>query len=423
MKHGIRRFPALWRATRLARRWYHARFDAYPDWRSALAADAPLWQSAGVRAGRSARADGDGDRLLCARDHAGKRAGRRADASAAPKCTPSLRRRHDRMRRVRSLALSDVAKFVARGPSRDLCRDCAWPAERVYARARAEGPSLLRLADCRRSRRGAADREHVALRTDQGVHARRPGHRRACVRRRAAVLRDRLARGRSRRRTGAAQVSRVGAADGVRIAPADSRVGFRLGRLDPRHLRAMGHRRRGRARRRRARRHVERGVPEAAIHLQPRRHVSPHADERAARSLGGWRADGGSGPRADEVSGQPPGRAVRLDRVSPAAAAGCGRHRTATRARPLDADHRTADERHMGRAAPLSGQCVSEHARVAGPDVPVLRAHGQTCSCSSACIRPRSAGSRPRVSRFSASCARRFHSWRRTSSSFRPRAT
>jgi hypothetical protein len=32
MKHGIRRFPALWRASRLARRWYHARRDAYPDW-------------------------------------------------------------------------------------------------------------------------------------------------------------------------------------------------------------------------------------------------------------------------------------------------------------------------------------------------------------------------------------------------------
>ena len=43
MKRGIRRLPHVWRATRLARRWYHARHGAYPDW-PALIADAPeLW--------------------------------------------------------------------------------------------------------------------------------------------------------------------------------------------------------------------------------------------------------------------------------------------------------------------------------------------------------------------------------------------
>ena len=26
----------------------------------------------------------------------------------------------------------NVSKFIERGPSRDLCRDCVWPAERVY---------------------------------------------------------------------------------------------------------------------------------------------------------------------------------------------------------------------------------------------------------------------------------------------------
>ena len=31
----------------------------------------------------------------------------------------------------------DVAKFARTGPAPDLCRDCPWPAERVYARARA----------------------------------------------------------------------------------------------------------------------------------------------------------------------------------------------------------------------------------------------------------------------------------------------
>jgi len=46
MKHAIRRFPGLWRATRLARRWYHARFDAYPDWRRVLAGEPAGWASA-----------------------------------------------------------------------------------------------------------------------------------------------------------------------------------------------------------------------------------------------------------------------------------------------------------------------------------------------------------------------------------------
>ena len=39
MKRGIRRVPALWRASRLLRRWYHARYDAYPDWEAILAAE------------------------------------------------------------------------------------------------------------------------------------------------------------------------------------------------------------------------------------------------------------------------------------------------------------------------------------------------------------------------------------------------
>jgi hypothetical protein len=46
MKHGIRRFPALWRASRLARRWYHARRDAYPDWTPILQAEPQLWSAA-----------------------------------------------------------------------------------------------------------------------------------------------------------------------------------------------------------------------------------------------------------------------------------------------------------------------------------------------------------------------------------------
>jgi hypothetical protein len=134
MKHGIRRLPALWRASRLLRRWYHARFDAYPDWQSSLAADPGLWQSA------RAAAQG-GPRVLMAtaigsHAHAITLESALAAAltfrgaevhalicdgamSACAECEASL--------------YPDIAKFVARGPSADLCRDCSWPAERVYA--------------------------------------------------------------------------------------------------------------------------------------------------------------------------------------------------------------------------------------------------------------------------------------------------
>ena len=134
MKHGIRRLPALWRASRLLRRWYHARFGAYPDWRPALAADSALWQSA-----RSA-AQG-GPRVLMAtaigsHAHAITLESALAAAmtfrgaevhalicdgamSACAECEASL--------------YPDIARFTARGPAPDLCRDCSWPAERVYA--------------------------------------------------------------------------------------------------------------------------------------------------------------------------------------------------------------------------------------------------------------------------------------------------
>jgi hypothetical protein len=134
MKHGIRRLPGLWRASRLLRRWYHARFGAYPDWRSSLATDSALWQSA-----RNAAAGGP--RVLMAtaigsHAHAITLESALAAAltfrgaevhallcdgvmSACAECEASL--------------YPDIAKFVARGPAADLCRDCSWPAERVYA--------------------------------------------------------------------------------------------------------------------------------------------------------------------------------------------------------------------------------------------------------------------------------------------------
>jgi hypothetical protein len=133
MKHVIRNFPALWRATRLARRWYHARRDAYPDWRPALAADRAIWDSA------RAAAQG-GPRVLMATAigsyaHAVTLESTLAAAltfrgaevhvllcdgslTACAECEASL--------------YPDLGRFLQHGPSRDLCSDCLWPAERVY---------------------------------------------------------------------------------------------------------------------------------------------------------------------------------------------------------------------------------------------------------------------------------------------------
>jgi len=132
MRHGIRRMPAVWRASRLARRWYYARTGAYPDWRPAIAG-APLWESA-------RRAAKGGPRVLMATGigsyaHAvtlesalaAALTFRGADVhvllcdgslTACAECEASL--------------YPDVGRFVARGPSSDLCRDCEWPARRVY---------------------------------------------------------------------------------------------------------------------------------------------------------------------------------------------------------------------------------------------------------------------------------------------------
>jgi hypothetical protein len=134
MKHGIRRLPRVWRATRLVRRWYHARRGAYPDWREVLAADAPLWRSA-----RSAAADGP--RVLMATGigsyaHAVSLESALAAAltfrgadvhvllcdGALPACAECEASLYPTMR-----------AFADHGPSRDLCRDCRWPAEQVYA--------------------------------------------------------------------------------------------------------------------------------------------------------------------------------------------------------------------------------------------------------------------------------------------------
>ena len=135
MKHRIRRLPALWRATRLARRWYHARYEAYPEWGPILsqADNAETW--------RAARASAQGGpRVLIATAigsyaHAVTLESALAVAltfrgaevhvllcdgsmTACAECEASL--------------YTDLGRFAQHGPSRDLCKDCLWPAEKVY---------------------------------------------------------------------------------------------------------------------------------------------------------------------------------------------------------------------------------------------------------------------------------------------------
>ena len=134
MKHGIRRFPRLWRATRLARRWYHARAGAYPDWRQLVAADSERWQSA-----RAAAAGGP--RVLLATSIGSYAHAVTLESALAAALTFRGAEVHALLCDSAMTACAEcdaslypnVARFVEHGPSRDLCRDCRWPAERVYA--------------------------------------------------------------------------------------------------------------------------------------------------------------------------------------------------------------------------------------------------------------------------------------------------
>ena len=134
MKHGIRRWPAVWRATRLARRWYHARFGAYPDWDIQLGADSSLWRSArGAAKG--------GPRVLMATTIGSYAHGIALESAVAAALTFRGAEVHALLCDGVMTACAEcdasfyakVSTFVERGPGRDLCRDCTWPAERVYA--------------------------------------------------------------------------------------------------------------------------------------------------------------------------------------------------------------------------------------------------------------------------------------------------
>jgi hypothetical protein len=133
MRHGIRRFPGLWRATRLARRWYYARYDAYPDWRAVLSARQPLWNSA------RAAAQG-GPRVLMASSIGSYAHAVTLESALAVALTLRGVEVHALLCDAALTACAeceaslypDIAAFARNGPSRDLCRDCRWPAEEVY---------------------------------------------------------------------------------------------------------------------------------------------------------------------------------------------------------------------------------------------------------------------------------------------------
>ena len=129
----LRRHPRLWRVTRLARRWYYARYDAYPDWQQILQANSELWTAARAAAqggprvlmataiGSYAHAVTLESALAAALTFRGSEVHALlcdGSMSACAECEASLYPR--------------IERFAKHGPARDLCRDCLWPAERTY---------------------------------------------------------------------------------------------------------------------------------------------------------------------------------------------------------------------------------------------------------------------------------------------------
>ena len=129
----LRKFPGVWRLTRLARRWYHARRDAYPDWREIIQANSELWNSA------RASAHG-GPRVLMATAIGSYAHAVTLESALAAALTFRGAEVHALLCDGSMTACAEceaslypnIERFAQRGPARDLCRDCMWPAERVY---------------------------------------------------------------------------------------------------------------------------------------------------------------------------------------------------------------------------------------------------------------------------------------------------
>jgi hypothetical protein len=133
MKHFIRRFPSIWRTTRLARRWYHARRGAYPDWAAAVDADRAFWKSARA-------ATQGGPRVLMATAIGSYAHAITLESALAVALTFRGAEVHALLCDGSMTACAEceasiypnLRQFAEHGPSRDLCRDCTWPAENVY---------------------------------------------------------------------------------------------------------------------------------------------------------------------------------------------------------------------------------------------------------------------------------------------------
>jgi len=133
MKHVVRRMPALWRATRLARRWYYARFNAYPDWTPLLETDPGVWKAAREKSR-------GGPRVLLASSIGSYAHAVTLESTLAAALTLRGAEVHALLCDGAISACAEceasmypvIDAFVEHGPSRDLCRDCRWPAERVY---------------------------------------------------------------------------------------------------------------------------------------------------------------------------------------------------------------------------------------------------------------------------------------------------
>ena len=195
MKRGIRQFPRLWRASRLARRWYYARARRLSGLAVVRRAEAELWS-------RHVPARQGGPRVLMATSigsyahavDARKRAGGGVDVPRRRSARTAVRRRHDGVRRMRGVAVSGT---------QSLCRARSFagsvPRLSLAGRARVSelGITVHRFSDwLRPDDRAEAQRIANAIPASEipAFVARRSRDRRARACRRAAVLCHRLAR-------------------------------------------------------------------------------------------------------------------------------------------------------------------------------------------------------------------------------------
>ncbi len=146
VQHAIRRIPRLWRATRLWRRWYHARRAAFPDWAPILSRAASLWTSA-----RAATAGGP--RVLMATAIGSYAHAHTLESALAAALTFRGADVHVLLcdgampacAECEASLYPSLDRFTAHGPSRDLCRNCFEPAAHVY---RTLGLTVHRYSDC-----------------------------------------------------------------------------------------------------------------------------------------------------------------------------------------------------------------------------------------------------------------------------------